>query len=88
MRIPGNLDLDPGGNYQWRRNGEYHLFNPLTIAKLQQATREKDQKLYDEYAELINEQQTQLCTLRGLLQFKPGDPAGPASRKSSRGRRS
>jgi glutamate synthase (NADPH) large chain len=77
MRVPGNLDLDPGGYYQWRRNGEIHLFNPLTIAKLQQATREKDQKLYDEYADLINRQETRLLTLRGLLQFKPADQPVP-----------
>ena len=77
IRIPGNLDLDPGGNYQWRRNGEVHLFNPLTIAKLQQATREKNQKLYDEYADLINRQETQLSTLRGLLQFKPDNKPVP-----------
>lgn len=73
IRIPGNLDLEIGGSYQWRRNGEFHLFNPLTIAKLQQATREKNQKLYDEYAELINRQETKLSTLRGLLKFQPGD---------------
>ncbi len=37
--IPQRLELDVGGMYQWRRNGERHLFNPMTVAKLQQATR-------------------------------------------------
>ena len=78
VHLPGNLDLDIGGNYQWRRNGEIHLYNPLVIAKLQQATREKNQKLYDEYSELINRQETRLSTLRGLLEFKTDDhPAIP-----------
>ncbi len=76
-RIPGNLELDPGGNYQWRRNGEEHLFNPVTIAKLQQATRENNAKVYDEYAREINGQMKRLYTLRGLLEFKADRPAVP-----------
>jgi glutamate synthase domain-containing protein 2/glutamate synthase domain-containing protein 3/glutamate synthase domain-containing protein 1 len=69
-RIPRSLDLEVGGVYQWRRNGEFHLFNPVTIAKLQQATRDGDQKVYAEYAQLINNQSRNLCTLRGLLEFE------------------
>ncbi|MBU1909674.1 MAG: glutamate synthase large subunit, partial [Verrucomicrobia bacterium] len=76
-QVPALLELDIGGNYQWRRGGEYHLFNPLTIAKLQQATCTGDPKLYAEYAKLINGQHAQLCTLRGLLDFKPAGPPVP-----------
>ncbi|HEX9047600.1 MAG TPA: glutamate synthase large subunit, partial [Verrucomicrobiae bacterium] len=63
-------ELDPGGQYQWRDNGEYHLFNPQTIHKLQTACRLGSEKIYREYAELINNQAKNLCTLRGLLEFK------------------
>ena len=70
VAIPATLDLDVGGNYQWRRGGEYHLFNPMTIAKLQQAVRTGDDGLYSEYARLINEQSLQHVTLRGLLEFR------------------
>ncbi len=69
--IPQRLELDVGGMYQWRRNGERHLFNPMTVAKLQQATRENKQSVYDQYAELINNQTKNLCTLRGLLNITP-----------------
>ncbi|TAK90440.1 MAG: glutamate synthase large subunit [Verrucomicrobia bacterium] len=63
-------ELDAGGQYQWRDNGEYHLFNPQTIHKLQNACRTNSPKIYREYAELINNQAKNLCTLRGLLEFK------------------
>jgi glutamate synthase (ferredoxin) len=65
-----NNELDAGGQYQWRDDGEYHLFNPQTIHKLQTACRLGSEKIYREYAELINNQATHLCTLRGLLEFK------------------
>ncbi len=61
--------LDVGGQYQWRRDGEYHLFNPLTIHKLQLAARMDDYGVYKEYAELINDQSEKIGTLRGLLDF-------------------
>lgn len=64
------LALDPGGKYQWRRNGEYHQFNPLTIARLQHAVRKKDPETYEEFAALINNQNKNLGTLRGLFEFK------------------
>ncbi len=74
-RVPALLDLDVGGQYQWRRGGEPHLLSPLSIAKLQEATRNKDPESYDEYARLINDQSKRLFTLRGLLEFKtPGEP--------------
>jgi glutamate synthase (ferredoxin) len=65
-----NAELDAGGQYQWRDGGEYHLFNPQTIHKLQTACRTGSEKIYREYAELINNQAKNLCTLRGLLEFK------------------
>ncbi len=66
--------LDVGGQYQWRREGEYHHFNPETVAKLQVATRQGSFKTFREYSELINNQSKNLCTLRGLLRFKKGKP--------------
>ncbi|MDD3178916.1 MAG: glutamate synthase large subunit [Opitutaceae bacterium] len=68
--------LPPGGQYQWRAEGEYHLFNPESIHRLQKAVRTGSFVVYKEYAQLINEQAKNLCTLRGLLDFKPG-PAVP-----------
>ena len=62
--------LDPGGQYQWRSDGEFHLFNPQTIHRLQTACRLNSGKIYCEYADLINQQAANLCTLRGLLDFK------------------
>ena len=62
--------LDAGGEYQWRHDGEYHLFNPQTIHSLQQACRTGDYRLFEQYATLINDQSEQLGTLRGLLEFK------------------
>ncbi len=69
-RQVNGVALDPGGLYQWRDNGEFHLFNPQTIHKLQIACRLGSEKIYREYAELINNQAANLCTLRGLLDFK------------------
>lgn len=66
--------LDVGGDYQWRREGEAHLFNPLTIHKLQKAVRTGSYEVFKEYAGLVNEQDKQLYTLRGLLGFKDRTP--------------
>ena len=71
--VPEQLELDVGGKYQWRRNGEYHQFNPITIAKLQQAVGENNWKIYQEYADLINIQTKELGTLRGLFEFRPAE---------------
>ena len=65
-----NQDLDPGGVYQWRRDGEYHMYNPDSIAKLQQAVRSESYQTYREFAELIDSENMRLSTLRGLLEFK------------------
>jgi glutamate synthase domain-containing protein 2/glutamate synthase domain-containing protein 1/glutamate synthase domain-containing protein 3 len=66
--------LDVGGQYQWRDGGEYHLFNPQTIHKLQQAVRTNSSKVFKEYSALVNEQHRNWCTLRGLLDFKKVKP--------------
>src|SRR5690606_41072664 len=50
------LDLEIGGDYRWRRNGERHMFNPTTVAKLQQAVRSNKFSSYKQYAQMINEQ--------------------------------
>ena len=68
-QVNGNT-LDGGGQYQWRRDGELHLFNPQTIHKLQYACRTNDYKAFTEYSELINDQSRRLCTLRGLMELK------------------
>jgi glutamate synthase domain-containing protein 2/glutamate synthase domain-containing protein 1/glutamate synthase domain-containing protein 3 len=65
-----NGELSPGGQYQWRDGGEQHLFNPQTIHKLQTACRTNNEKIYREYADLLNDRSKSLCTLRGLLDFK------------------
>ena len=72
---PVNGVLDAGGQYQWRDGGEFHLFNPQTIHKLQIGCRLGSYKIFKEYAELINNQAANLCTLRGLLDFKIGGKA-------------
>ncbi len=72
--IPNRLGLNIGGDYRWRRNGERHMFNPLTISKLQQAVRLSDQGSYDIYAKAINEQAENLMTIRGLFEFDNLNP--------------
>ncbi len=69
-RDTGDEVLDPGGKYSWRKDGEYHLFNPMTVHRLQRACRTNDYTVFKEYTELINDQSEQMCTLRGLLEFK------------------
>jgi glutamate synthase (ferredoxin) len=70
-RTGGAMDLDAGGEYQWRREGEAHLFNPHTVQKLQHATRSGQAEVYREYTRLVNDQSRRLGTLRGLMDFKP-----------------
>jgi glutamate synthase (ferredoxin) len=67
-------NLDVGGEYQWRKDGEAHLFSPETIHTLQQAVRTGSYDLFKKYAALVNEQNQKFFTLRGLLQFKPREP--------------
>ena len=65
--------LEPGGDYKWRRGGEYHLFNPESIYKLQKACQTGDYKLFKEYTALMNERTEQLCHIRGLLNIRTVD---------------
>ena len=62
--------LDVGGDYQWRKEGEAHLFSPETIHALQKAVREGNYEQFKKYSSLVNEQNQQHFTLRGLLDFK------------------
>ncbi len=61
--------LNTGGVYQWKKDGEHHLFNPETVHLLQKSARTNDFELYKEYAEKINNQTKKVATLRGLLEF-------------------
>ena len=70
-------DLEPGGEYQWRRDGEYHLFNPDTVFKLQHATRSAQYSVFKEYTALVDDQNRRYATLRGLLEFAPAGGAIP-----------
>ena len=69
-RPVAGTELDEGGEYQWRRDGEYHLFNPDTVFKLQHSTRSGQYKVFKEYTKLVDDQSTRLATLRGLLELK------------------
>ncbi|PUZ26619.1 glutamate synthase (NADH) large subunit [Chitinophaga costaii] len=62
--------LQVGGIYQWKRKGEFHLFNPTTIHLLQYATRQNDYATFKKYSRSINDQDERACTLRSLLTFK------------------
>ena len=62
--------LDVGGQYQWRADGEMHLFSPQTVHKLQHACRTANYKVFKEYSALVNDQTKKHCTLRGLLDLK------------------
>ena len=66
-------ELPIGGEYQWRREGEYHLFNPDTVFKLQHATRTGQYKVFKEYTKMVDDQTARLGTLRGLFDFNFGD---------------
>jgi len=65
-------DLWLGGEYQWRREGEYHLFNPETVFKLQHATRSKRYEIFKQYSKLVDDQSRNLATIRGLFKLKEG----------------
>ena len=71
-------DLWAGGEYQWRREGEFHLFNPETVYKLQHSTRTGRYELFKEYTELVDTQSEELATLRGLFTLTPNNE-GPIS---------
>ena len=70
---PCNPDqgLEAGGQYQWRKDGEYHQFNPMTVHLLQQSVRNGDYQIFKEYSDHLNKETQRLCTIRGLLEFVP-----------------
>ncbi|HXS76693.1 MAG TPA: glutamate synthase large subunit [Terracidiphilus sp.] len=70
-------ELVVGGHYQYREGGEHHLLNPLTISKLQHSVRANNATTFQEYTDLLDEQNRNLCTLRGLLKLKYNDTAIP-----------
>ncbi|CAN5737462.1 glutamate synthase large subunit [soil metagenome] len=67
--------LNVGGLYQWKRKGEFHLFNPQTIHLLQYATRMNDYNTFKKYSKLVNDQSEKACTLRSLFKFNPNRPS-------------
>jgi glutamate synthase (NADPH) large chain len=67
--------LEGGGEYQWRRDGEPHLFSPEAVFKLQHATRSRRYEIFKEYTTLVDDQSRRLMTLRGLLRIRGVDPA-------------
>ena len=68
-KLAGNLPLDAGGDLYWRRDGELHQWNPLTVGKLQHAARTGNYEAYREFASFLNDQEERLQTIRGLLDF-------------------
>ncbi|ADU01602.1 glutamate synthase large subunit [Mycolicibacterium gilvum] len=72
-------ELEVGGEYQWRREGEYHLFNPDTVFKLQHSTRTGQYSIFKEYTQLVDDQSERMASLRGLLKFRD---AGDGARSS------
>ena len=67
--------LSEGGLYEWRKKGEFHLFNPQTIHLLQYSTRMNDYNIFKKYSKLVNDQGEKACTIRSLFQFKPNRPS-------------
>ena len=68
-RLVKKPDLNWGGEYQWRRDGEYHLFNPDTVFKLQHATQSGQYRIFKEYTQAVDHQSKHRATLRGLFKF-------------------
>jgi glutamate synthase (NADPH/NADH) large chain len=66
-------ELPVGGEYQWRREGEFHLFNPDTVFKLQHSTRTGRYEIFKQYSNLVDDQAKRLATLRGLFELKVGE---------------
>ncbi|MGH7841605.1 MAG: glutamate synthase large subunit [Candidatus Binataceae bacterium] len=70
-------ELEAGGQYQWRRRGEFHMYNPNTIAKLQHAVRTGNYRVFKDYTRVVDDQSRNLATLRSLLKFKFARPPVP-----------
>ena len=79
MQTPSESDteLRIGGEYQYRVRGERHLLNPLTVSKLQHAVRQSKFETFQEFSNLVNQQNRDLQMLRGMFDFKPAGPAIP-----------
>ncbi len=73
---PAHRSLEIGGEYQWRREGEPHLFDPETVFRLQHATRTGRYDVFKQYTARVDEQSKRLMTLRGLFKFKDGSATG------------
>jgi glutamate synthase (ferredoxin) len=73
-RVVNGHTLEAGGQYQWRSDGELHLFSPQTVHKLQHAVRTDNYVIFKEYSKLVDDQLKRYFTLRGLLDFKPASP--------------
>ena len=71
---PDHRRLETGGDYQWRREGEPHLFNPETVFKLQHATRTRRYEIFKEYTRLVDDQSARLMTLRGMFRIRGVEP--------------
>ena len=72
--VAGDGDLKAGGYLQWRQDGEYHMYNPDSVALLQHSTRTNSFSSFEEFTSLIDDQSRRLCTIRGLLEFRPAEP--------------
>ena len=84
-------DLEVGGEYQWRREGEFHLFNPTTVHKLQHSTRTRRYDIFKEYTRAVDDQSARLGTLRGLFRLRASEETGRLRcrwKRSNRCRRS
>jgi glutamate synthase domain-containing protein 2/glutamate synthase domain-containing protein 1/glutamate synthase domain-containing protein 3 len=74
VETPSDKMLEQGGDYAWRQDGEHHQLNPKTIGMLQHAVRSGDFALYKQFSKILNDQQSNLASVRGLLTFKKGEP--------------
>ncbi|GAA5152887.1 glutamate synthase large subunit [Nocardioides marinquilinus] len=74
--LPAHRELEVGGEYQWRRDGEPHLFNPETVFRLQHSTRTQRYDVFKQYTQAVDEQSAELMTLRGLFRFKGAHVTG------------
>ena len=82
---PSHRALTVGGEYQWRREGELHLFNPNTVFKLQHSTRQGRYDIFKDYTRQVDEQAQRLMTLRGLFRFRSGRAPAGADRRGRAG---
>ncbi|MEW2220339.1 glutamate synthase large subunit [Streptomyces sp. NPDC006990] len=80
---PAHRLLDIGGEYQWRREGEPHLFDPETVFRLQHSTRQRRYDIFKQYTQRVDEQSERLMTLRGLFGFKSDRPSIPVEEVES-----